>query len=71
MNQKIKPKYIIINYCSNYKRLKNVNYNLFNEKILYFENKYTGKFIFNKSDDYGPITKALGLINLPENIKKI
>jgi mannosyltransferase OCH1-like enzyme len=69
LNQKITPKYIIINYCTEYKRIKNINYELFYNKISYFKNKYNDSIIFNESFDYGPITKALGLLHLNDNIK--
>ena len=70
LEQVVKPKYIIVNYCDNYKRKINYDKNKFIKKISYYKNKYHNKIIFNKSIDYGPITKALGLIHLKDNIKK-
>lgn len=60
-NQVLKPKYIIINICINYKRqldkipIKN------NLDIL--KSKFTN-LIINYSEDYGPITKIFGLLKL-------
>jgi mannosyltransferase OCH1-like enzyme len=71
-NQFISPKYIIINYCNEYKRInkKSYNHNHFLKKISSLKKKYKDSIFFNESIDYGPITKALGIYHLPENIKE-
>ena len=61
--QLIPPKYIVINLCNEYKREFIYDKELFYNKIQSIKNKYNN-IIVNFSEDYGPITKILGLINL-------
>jgi GR25 family glycosyltransferase involved in LPS biosynthesis len=68
-NQIIKPKYIIINLCHKYKRNFEYDNNLFQNKISQLKNKYNN-LIINFSEDYGPITKILGLLNLSHVINE-
>lgn len=66
--QEIKAKKIIIHLCKCYKREFNINVdsNHIQKKIYYLTKKYPS-IVFNLTDDYGPITKILGLHN--SNIK--
>jgi len=67
-NQIIKPKYIVINLCSVYKRNFEYNKDKFNIRINYIKENYDN-IIINFSEDYGPITKIIGLIHLDEYMK--
>lgn len=64
-NQLLKPKYIIINLCYNYNRNFNYDKNIFENKIKFFKEKYDN-IIINFSEDFGPITKILGLYNIKD-----
>jgi GR25 family glycosyltransferase involved in LPS biosynthesis len=62
--QKISAKKIIVNICKKYKRfdLENIcDYEIKNAIDKY--TKLFGNVIFNYSEDYGPITKIIGLIH--------
>ena len=65
-DQIIEPKYVILNLCNKYKRFPLFDNNLFNKKIDFLKNKYN-KLIINITNDYGPITKILGLYSLKYN----
>jgi len=64
VNQVCKPKNIIINVCHEYKRFFEYDKESFNNKLEEFKNKY--KIIINFTEDFGPITKILGLKNLQD-----
>jgi hypothetical protein len=61
-NQHIKIYKIVVNICHNYRRNFIYDKQQLQDKINYLTNKYDN-LIFNYSDDYGPITKILGLYN--------
>jgi len=67
-NQIIKPKYIILNLCKKYKRFDFVDNDKIEIKVNFLKEKYNS-LIIQFVEDYGPITKLLGLINLNEIIK--
>lgn len=62
LNQKLSPIKIIVNFCKKFKRSFDETYHfaLIEHKIKILENKYQ-KIKFNFTEDYGPITKILGL----------
>ena len=62
-NQILKPKFIIINLCEKYNRDFEYDELLFYNKIEEYKKKYDN-LIINFVNDYGPITKILGLYNL-------
>ena len=68
VNQKIKPKYIILNICKKYRRKFIYDNEQFNERINYLKNNYNNIIINECETDYGPITKVLGLLDLKKNI---
>ena len=63
-NQKLKPKYIIINLCKNYRRQFTYDIDKFNETVVLLNNKYHNVIINLCDTDYGPITKIMGLLDL-------
>ena len=65
INQKIEPDYIVINLCKNYKRTFTYDNNLFLKKIEYYKTTYNKIHINICENDYGPITKVLGLYDFP------
>lgn len=65
-DQIIEPKYVILNLCNKYNRFPIFDNNLFYKKIDFLKNKYN-KLIINITNDYGPITKILGLYTLKYN----
>lgn len=67
-NQIIKPKYIILNLCKKYKRFDLVDNDKIEIKVNFLKKKYCS-LIIQFVEDYGPITKLVGLINLNETIK--
>jgi hypothetical protein len=66
-HQKIPANKIIINICKKYRRKFNIDMDIFEKKKEYLSKKYSN-LIFNFSDDYGPITKILGLYTNNLNI---
>ena len=65
VNQIIKPKLIIVNLCKRYKRFNGENYNfkyINKEKKFFKDNK--NLININYCDDYGPITKLFGCLDL-------
>jgi len=67
-NQTYKPKYIIINLCNVYNRNFDYDKNTFESKIQYYKQNYDN-IIINFSEDYGPITKILGLYKMHDFLK--
>ena len=67
-NQVIKPLYIVINLCNTYKRFIDYDKTVLNKRIDFLKERYDN-IIINFSEDYGPITKILGLYHLDKNIK--
>ena len=65
-DQIIEPKYVILNLCNKYNRFPIFDNILFYKKINFLKNKYN-KLIINITNDYGPITKILGLYTLKYN----
>jgi hypothetical protein len=61
--QILKPKYVIVNICEKYKRKFDVDIELFKNCVEYYKTKFNN-LIFNYSEDYGPITKILGLYDV-------
>ena len=61
INQEIEPDYIVINLCKKYKRNFIYDNNLFLKKIEYYRTTYNKIHINICENDYGPITKVLGL----------
>ena len=59
-NQIVKPKEIIINICKIYRRNFNIEIKHIEQKMIEYKNKYNNIY-FNYTEDYGPITKVLGL----------
>jgi GR25 family glycosyltransferase involved in LPS biosynthesis len=62
-NQIVKPDFIVINLCYKYNRTFKYDIEKYNEKIDYYKNKYKN-LIINITEDFGPITKILGLYNI-------
>jgi GR25 family glycosyltransferase involved in LPS biosynthesis len=62
-NQTLKPKYIYIHICKEYKREFTYRQDLIDARIDYIRFRYTN-IIVNYTLDYGPITKVLGLLNV-------
>ena len=60
-NQTIEVDYVVINLCKSYKRNFIYDNEILNKKIKEYDSKY-GRLIINICEnDYGPITKVLGL----------
>lgn len=53
---------IILNICYKYNRHFEFNEDVYNSNITYISDNFTN-VIINYSEDYGPITKALGVLN--------
>jgi hypothetical protein len=68
-NQIYKAKYIVINLCTEYIRKFKYDINEFNDRIQYIKNNYNN-VIINITNDFGPITKIIGLVNLYNLIDK-
>jgi mannosyltransferase OCH1-like enzyme len=66
VNQTIKPKRVIVNICTTYKREFNIDNITIRGRINYLRSKFGSNIIFNVSPDYGPITKILGLLHLKD-----
>ena len=65
VNQTIKPKLIIVNLCERYKRFNGEKYNfkyINKEKKFFKDNK--NLININYCDDFGPITKLFGCLDL-------
>jgi mannosyltransferase OCH1-like enzyme len=65
INQVVKPKNIIVNICKQYRRDFQIEFNAIEERINFLKSKYTS-LVFNISEDYGPITKIIGLVHLTD-----
>ena len=66
-NQILKPKYIYIHLCKIYKRNFTFNAEKVNQICIQIKEKYDN-VIINYTEDYGPITKILGLLNIEETL---
>lgn len=64
-NQILKPKYIYIHLCKIYKRNFTFDTEKVNEICNLIKEKYDN-IIINYTEDYGPITKILGLLTVKE-----
>ena len=62
-HQILKPKFIIVNLCEKYNRDFQYDVSVFYNKIEEYKQKYDN-LIINFTNDYGPITKILGLYNI-------
>lgn len=62
-NQILKPKYIVINLCKNYKRKFIYNKEKYLQTIEKIKNTYSNVIINMCEKDYGPATKILGLLD--------
>ncbi len=68
-NQILKPKKIVVFLCHKYNRHFEYCQLEFDSKLEYFRNKYNN-ILFHFTEDYGPITKILGFIDIYETFDK-
>ncbi len=68
-NQLLKPKKIVVFLCHKYNRNFEYSQLDFDSKLEYFRNKYPN-ILFHFTEDYGPITKILGFIDIYETFDK-
>jgi len=61
--QIICPTSVYLHLCKNYKRKFEYDERLYNENLLYIQNKYSN-FYINYTEDYGPITKIMGILDI-------
>jgi GR25 family glycosyltransferase involved in LPS biosynthesis len=67
-NQQLKAKYIVINLCDTYRREFEYNKEDFTKRINILSVKYPNIIINICKNDYGPITKILGILDVKKLI---